>query len=174
MKARQLLLAMFVASAGSAVSALPALRHQAVYDPLQVAWAEDSGTATIQGELTWRWGGNVWGCDIVYLVPQSAYADETFLLMYGNTEGGRVKPTKLRGYFRTADPRYERDMRKVACQGTGFAFRELPAGTYYLTTTFVGSVRTNVGILRNSHQELVWRRVSVADGQTVNVDLKDR
>ena len=176
MKVRHFLIAMWGASAGVTAFAMPALQHEVEYDPSQVAWASRDGSSTVQGIMTWRWGGRHWPCASVDLIPQSAYADETFLRVYGNNEGARIKPTKMRGYFRSHDPRYDRDKRLARCDRQGaFAFKAVPAGTYYLTGTFSGSLQTvNMGIRRNVAQELVWRRVNVTDGQTTEIDLKDR
>lgn len=163
-----------LAVASAAPASRQALEHGVKYDHAQVAWAWQPGSANIAGDADWKWGGKRWPCSSADLVPSSDYADETFRRVYGNTTFARTTPGKLLGYFRSHDAAFEQDKFTAQCDKTGrFEFNRVANGKYYVTVMFSGSTRTNVGLLRNTAQELVFKQVTVVDGQDISVDLHD-
>lgn len=149
--------------------------HSASYNSAEVAWSHSEGTGIIDGVATWNLGRR-WPCREVTLFARSAYADETFMTMYGNLDYARFHATQLKGAFKSADPKFMGDARTTRCNADGrFEFSRLPAGTYYISITFIGN--TNIigfATLRRNQQEYVFKRVDVADGQIANIDLQDK
>ena len=159
---------------GSAAWAVPLLQHAVKYDHSGVLWAWQPGRAEVSGIADWRFGGKRWPCDTVDLIPLSNYADETFGRVYGNTAAARIAPAKMRGYFKFQDPQFEHDKFTSACDRLGkFSFTKVADGKYYVTVSFSGGARTNVGLLRNVAQELAFKQVTAVNGQNVWVDLSD-
>ena len=156
-------------------SAVPLREHVVPYDPAEIAWAQSEGTGRIDGIVTWKLD-KTWPCHEVTLFARSAYADETFMAMYGNLDYARFHAMQLKGAFRSVDQRFRRDARTVQCSAEGrFVFDRLPAGTYYISIPFIGDiVILRLGTFRRSLQEYVFKRVVVADGETINIDLRDR
>jgi len=149
--------------------------HVVPYDPAEIIWAQSEGTGRIDGIATWKLD-KIWPCREVTLFARSAYADETFMAMYGNLDYARFHAMQLRGAFRSTDERFRKDARRAQCDSDGgFVFSHLPAGTYYISIPFIGDiVVSRLGTFRRSLQEYVFKRVVVTDGETVNIDLRDR
>jgi hypothetical protein len=156
-------------------SAVPLRQHVVSYNHSEVAWAQAEGKGRIEGVANWKLD-RTWPCGEVTLFARSAYADETFMTMYGNLDYARSNAMQLGGVFKDVDPRFAGDARKVRCAADGsFVFDHLPAGTYYIAIPFIGdTVVWGLGRFRRDLQEYVFQRVMVPDGQSVIVDLRDK
>lgn len=154
---------------------IPLREHIAFYDPAEIAWSRPEGTGIIEGVANWNLGRR-WPCGEVTLFARSAYADETFMTMYGNLDYARFHATQLKGAFKSVDPKFAGDARTARCDADGrFEFSRLPAGTYYISIAFVGDTDImGFGKLRRNQQEYVFKRVVVADEQVENIDLRDK
>ena len=156
-------------------SSPPLREHTVPYNSAETAWSHSAGTGAIEGVATWNFGRR-WPCGEISLFARSAYADETFMAVYGNLDYARYRPMQMKGIFRSVDPNFRADARTTQCQNDGkFEFSGLPAGTYYLTTRFLGDTNIiRLGTFRGNQQEYVFKRVDVSDGQVVNVDLQEK
>jgi hypothetical protein len=133
------------------------------YNPAEVAWAEKTGTATINGQAFLRRNDGV----VVYaagstaiLTPRSTYADERFSKTFPN--GARLSYFGMN--FKTTDPVYAQSGRTAVADGEGkFTFTNLPSGTYYLTIPVVWMVQD----VRQGG--LLMVPVTLADGETKQV-----
>ena len=104
---------------------------------------------------------------MIKLVPANAYTDEIVTRRYFN----RVK-------LKPADPAYAKYVRRTHPDDDGhFVFRNLPAGSYYVSCHLHWDVPTtftdNDGNIQDTtcdEDQWVYQKVSVANGQTVDVE----
>ena len=137
----------------------------ATYNPAEGAWAAKSGTSTITGQGFLRRNDGV----VVYaagseadLIPQTSYSAVRVSGAFPN--GSHLSYGGLN--YDSTDPAYASTVRKTTADGEGkFTFSNVPAGSYYVTT----SVIWEVGYERQGG--LLMMPVTVAAGQTANVIL---
>jgi hypothetical protein len=95
------------------------------FNPDEVAWSKQRGTAVVRGQDFLRTqGGEVRTCAglPVTLVPRSAYSQEVTMRAY---------PTRT--VIANPDPAADEFIRRTTCDAQGnFVFRDLPAGEWYV------------------------------------------
>lgn len=107
------------------------------FDPAETAWFSARGTGSIEGSAIARaYSGRAKTCAAlaVTLFPDTAYARERMLALYGKADEGFNPMLGGRpAAFENDDPRYHATAKTTRCDERGrFSFRELPEGTYYL------------------------------------------
>lgn len=134
-----------------------------VFDPAAAAYVLKPGTATITGEIlsvgkqqrVFRGKGA-----LVRLIPQTAYAGEYINKLFGDRNVYRWV-SSVKG----VDKRFLQSMRFATADNLGkYTFYGVPQGTYYVYT----STRLLSGYFA------VYRRVTIANGQTLELPLNDK
>lgn len=137
------------------------------FDPNEVAYATQTGTATVKGSAFMRQrGGGVVTCagEDVSAIPIGRYATERIMAIYGNTERGIN--TGLGFKFEPEDPRYMGSRRTTRCDAQGrFQFSLMPRGDYYLVT------RVRWMVAGATEGGFLMQRVSVGAADNVEVIL---
>jgi hypothetical protein len=138
------------------------------FDEVQARELIQPGANIVSGSALIRQnGGGVVTCAglEVMLIPRTAYAEERFSTLYGNTQRG-YNPV-----FRTIDfvpnpPEYLQLTKRTLCDAQGnFAFNDVADGEFFLASM----ITWNVG---NAPQGgAIMQAISVAGGQSVQVVL---
>lgn len=173
MKRTMIVLAM-ATLAGCVPGALIPTRHYTLshtFNPADVAWADQRGTATLTGQAFFQTGGGTprtcAGLE-VGLVPQSAYADERMQDIYGHGSSSYVEWRNAKVEFNQNDLGYQAAIKKVTCDAQGnFTFNNLAAGTYYVTASIVWEVPP-YGAFSGG---LLMKRVTLKDGEMARMIL---
>jgi hypothetical protein len=142
------------------------------FNPAEVAWFTNASNAsnTISGSGVMRTvGGEAKTCAAVPvdLVPESTYARERMMALYGSTESGFNRAFMGRRAAEM-DPGYDRTTLRAICDAQGnFVFERVPDGSYFVTTQITwlrpGSYVYEGGWL--------MRRVTVTGGESVRIVL---
>lgn len=123
------------------------------------------GDNTITGNAFMRQqGGGVITCagSEVSLTPETAYATERIVHIYGNPNEGAARKGII---FYPDDPNYMRLMKTTKCDSQGnFIFENVADGSFYITTV-VGWVDGQ----NNTQGGSLMKRVDVKDGQSMKV-----
>lgn len=171
------LFCLYITIAGSLAVSTVLLAQE--YNPGEVAWSRSVGTATIAGSASGTKGNQRYSCAgfSVMLIPKSSFADHRMLYFFGNTEAGtfsyRSKKLKISKLDAAA---YTRDSRQQNCTDEGkFLFQSVPAGKYYLMTSFFQyTVNRVMGVgdfKATSGGFSVMRSITVGENETVHADL---
>lgn len=108
-------------------------------DSASVAWAEGTGTATVEGQAFMKTrGGDVkYGAgNTVLLIPNTPHSFD----WYARITAGRQTPPEL-------DPRLARLVRKTTAGGDGrFKFENVPPGPYLILTSVTWEAPTSYGL----------------------------
>lgn len=151
--------------------AAPPVATTQLFNPADVAWAQKPGKNTIRGSALMRTvGGQVRSCggSEVSAVPDSPYARERFMNLYGNLERG-FNPALFGGKRAdAADPRYLAATLNTICDAQGnFTFENVPDGVFFLTVGIIWV--TNPSNALSTQGGGLMRRVTVSGGQSVSV-----
>lgn len=137
----------------------------------ELDWAKKDGKNTVTGFAVLRTvGGEARTCAglPVGLSPDSAYARERMMAIYGNTVKG-TRPANNPVKFTNDDPSYRSVIRETRCDGQGgFSFEKVPDGTWYVATAVTWKANPNSPLFEGGH---MMQRVEVRGGQTVKVTL---
>lgn len=144
------------------------LQTSVTFDPEEVAWAAKPGKNAVTGFAVLRTvGGEARTCAglEVYLIPESTYARERMMGIYGNlTKASHIVGTRPR--YADRDSQYMATSRKTRCDGTGnFSFENVPDGVWYVATAIVWQVPPNPTPQGGEMME----RVQLRGGQSVKV-----
>lgn len=171
MKVRVAALLMAVAVVSGCVQQKP-LVATTQFDPNEVSWSKGDGTNTVTGFAVLRTvGGEARTCAalMVRLIPDSAYARERMVGIFGSTTQGTAKVTGPRYDEAATDKAYVASVRETRCDGQGnFSFERVPNGIWYVSAAVVWSANPRSGTLEGG---LMMKRVDLAGGQSVKVAL---
>lgn len=151
------------AIAVAACAAAPAAPYltKTTFDPSEVAWSAGPGRNTVEGQAFLRQrGGGVVTCAgaSVQLIPDSAYARERFMFIYGTATQPAASSGRRIDAPNTA---FVNTFRHQSCDAQGgFRFSEIPDGNYYVVTTVQWEV---AGVRQGGN---VMAPVSLAGGET--------
>jgi len=145
--------------------------RQVPFDETAFAPYTHSGSATIKGTaFTVLRNGNertAVSNAVIKLVPANAYTEELVTRRYYN----RVK-------LKPADPQYAKYVRRTHPDDDGhFIFRNLPAGSYYVSAHLHWSVPStytdgdgNIQDTTSDEDQWIYKKVTVGNGQTADVE----
>jgi len=109
------------------------------FSPAEIAWAQGSGTATVEGQafLKTRGGDVKYGAgEQVLLIPNSAQSFDWY-----------IKRTATRDDVSPMDPTLRALVRTTIAGGDGkFKFENLPAGPYLVVTSVTWEAPTSYGL----------------------------
>lgn len=154
--------------ATACATAPAALQHN--FDPQEVAWFNGRGDNAIVGSAVMRTvGGDTRTCagNVVIAYPDSAYARERAMYLYGSIDAGfnpafMGRPAR----FENSDPRFDTTERRVHCDAQGFfEFTDLPNGSYFVITSITWTPQYVV------EGGWVMRRVEVSGGERERIVL---
>jgi len=143
-----------------------------VYNPADVAWSQGGGPNTVSGQALYTsLAGDTRVCanQTVRLVPDSAYARQRFLELYGSDVSGQSNGKNFGPYGPDrSDPRYLLTSRSTTCDAAGnFKFDGVANGTWYVLSTMAWSANNTA----DAPGSASFKRVQVKDGQTAEVSL---
>ena len=150
--------------------------HSTSYDPSEIEWSKQRGSATLTGTATWTFRGHSVTCasGSVHLFPRSRYSDETMAKALGSMDRASVTLDKVAGFY-DSDPRELRDARTTACDSRGaFQFSDLPAGEYYVFANIEVISRMHIVGGANStdrHGIIHMQRIRLSDGEKIPVQF---
>lgn len=137
----------------------------------ELDWAKRDGNNTISGFAVLRTvSGEARTCAglPVGITPDSAYARERMMAIYGSTVKG-TRSANNQWKFTNDDPSYRSLIRESRCDGQGgFTFDKVPDGTWYVATYVVWKANPNSPLFEGG---FMMQRVEVRGGQTVRVTL---
>lgn len=151
-----------------------------VFSAEEVAWSKGYGPNIVDGIASASGEKDTATCagEQVYLRPGSALERHRGKIIFGNSDGARISvdkymnpPAATAANMPTPPKDYDAVARKASCSIDGkFLFAGIPDGNYYVITmllprAYVGKVTPYEDI------EVVMKRVTVAGGQTVKLDL---
>ncbi len=143
----------------------------AKFNPKEANYIFDKGTGKITGRAfikTADGATKTASGSTATLVPATKYAEQRVNAIYGSSG---VATKKVNFSEESNDPRYLVYTRTAAVGAGGkFTFGGLAAGDYFVTTGINWKVLDNLGNAVRRGVALV-KRVSVADGETINVVL---
>lgn len=135
------------------------------FDVADFAWSAAPGSAAINGQVTYRAGGQAYDCiGSVGLTPETPYTRHRFMNLYGSLEEAALPASTVRA--RTvgeASEDYRAYVRDTTCDSQGrFRFEGLPAGGWFI----IAPVRTG-----SDEPVVLMRRVRTGDTGSVSVTL---
>lgn len=164
------LAAVLLAVAGCVEQGPPPLTQTQSFNPADVAWASKPGKNAVTGHAVLRTvGGEARTCAAlpVQLIPDSSYARERMLALYGSIRKGTRQAAGASRFERT-DPEYISSSRQTRCDGQGyFSFDDVPDGVWYVTAVVVWQAPGNPAPQGGAMME----RIELAGGKTVKVAL---
>ena len=125
------------------------------------AWSTASGSASIDGRIDYRRGGQPFACTgSVGLTPDTPYTRARFRTLYGDTERAAVPEAVIRART-VADPSadYHFYVRSTTCQNGRFSFTGLPDGGWFIIAPVSAGGDDRVILMR--HVDTRSGRISV-------------
>lgn len=160
-----------LALAGCAAMAPRQIDLVSKFDPNEVAWATGKGSGKIVGSgVIQTVGGIPRNCagNKVGAIPVSTYSTERLQAIYGNSSKA-YWPAAGQKWNIPRDAQYEASFREAICDAQGtFEFDDLPAGSYFLTTSVVWSTGQQYASPQGGFLML---KVLVEDGKSKKVVL---
>lgn len=146
----------------------------------EIAWSKGYGPGMIDGSGAFIDGKTAKTCagEKVYLRPTSALEIHRNHILFGNAEGALIpvsqylNPVGANETTMPAPPKdYDASARQANCSIDGrFLFTGIPDGDYHILTMIIP--RALLGkVVEYDDIEVVMKRVTVAGGATVRVDL---
>ena len=142
------------------------------YDGSEVQWSLVEGSSSIEGDaFLQRNDGMLVKCSgrFVWLTPFSSYEEELVTKVTGKPEGG-FNTYGIGRKVWDADEDYMKmsnDSRKSTCDVDGkFAFKNIPAGTYYISTEVVWKVDDY--FLEGGG---IVKKITVKEGESLKISL---
>ena len=162
-----------VATASACSTPMPSVSTEMTvpFDPAEIAWSRDPGTATVEGSATLSAAGgarHTCAGGEAQLVPAGAYSAQMMRIVFGNDVRGYVPLASAR-YPRNMAPDFGKTVRRIGCDAEGrFRFDNVPAGRWYVFSNVVlprgaGDAAPQGGAL--------MRGIDVAEGTRVSVLL---
>lgn len=155
--------------ASKPVAGAAAAPGNAAYRNADFAWSTAAGKAQINGQVTYKAGNVAFSCAAsgVVLTPDTPWVRSRMMILYKSTESAALPADEVR---RRTPPERSQDysafVKRARCGPTGdFSFQGLPRGAWYVITV----VRPLSGA--PGPEMALMRRVTVRDGQSVNVRL---
>ncbi len=166
---RRTILLLLGITLSACVQEQPTLTTTAAFNPAEVAWATRPGTNTVQGFAVLRTvGGEARTCAglEMRLIPDSSYARERMMSLYGNLSVGSRPIGGSR--FGVTDSDYLATSKSARCDGQGnFTFEQIADGTWYVA----GAISWMIGNDPRPQGANMMKRIEVRGGQTVKVSL---
>jgi hypothetical protein len=138
-------------------------------DPAELEWSRHDGTNAVRGFAVMRTlGGQPRTCagEEVFLTPDSPYARERAMAMYGSIVKGTRSTAEPVLRFTNRDVNFDGFRRKTRCDARGeFSFEAIPDGVWYVATLVTWSDGYNVW------GGAMMRRVELRGKQTIKVAL---
>jgi len=163
-----MLLVAACATTGGPVVNIPPVSQNAAFRTSDFAWSTAPGTGRIDGQLTYKSGGHVYGCTGagVLLTPDTPWVRQRTAILYLSTDHAALPAAEVRG--RTPPEKnqdYSAYVRHTGCDAGGhFTFSGLPDGTWY-AITLAKSVNGPAPDMAIMH------RVTTHSGKVVKVTL---
>lgn len=134
-----------------------------------VAASGKPGANTLTGSATFALSGNQMqpcGPIPVRLVPDSRYARQRFMELYGSDVSGAASGIGFNQYGpETGDYRWLDSGAQTSCANGNFSFQNVSDGTWYVVTTWVDSSNPK------ARSYSMFKRVVLAGGQPAQVTL---
>jgi hypothetical protein len=151
-----------------------------IFSAEEVAWSKGYGPNIIDGIAALSGDKDTATCagEEVYLRPGSALERHRNKIIFGNADGARISVDKFMNpvganaaTMPTPPKDYDAIARKGSCSIDGkFLFAGIPDGEYYAVTMLFP--RAYLGkVVPMENIEVIMKRISVAGGQMVKVDL---
>ena len=124
-------------------------------------WSTNSGSASIDGRIDYRRGGQAFTCTgSVGLTPDTPYTRARFRTLYGSTDRAAVPEAIIRART-VADPSadYRSYVRSTTCQNGRFSFSGLPDGGWFIIAPVSAGGDDRVILMR--HVDTRSGRISV-------------
>jgi hypothetical protein len=125
------------------------------------AWSTGAGSASIDGRIDYRRGGQAFTCTgSVGLTPDTPYTRARFRTLYGSTDRAAVPEAIVRART-VADPNadYRSYVRSTTCQNGRFSFAGLPDGGWFIIAPVSAGGDDRVVLMR--HVDTRSGRISV-------------
>lgn len=144
-------------------------------------WSVESGNNSIKGvaHLTADGEDKICSGEKVGLRPHSPLADYRIKKMFGNQDRGRQLLMNLPNSMQPTTPElpteppetYASRARSVTCEDGKFEFKNLPDGSYYITSLVVSSYRVRQSG-PSDDPEVLMRSVTLKGGEEKYVDFQ--
>jgi len=149
---RRTILLLLGITLSACVQEQPTLTTTAAFNPAEVAWATRPGTNTVQGFAVLRTvGGEARTCAglEMRLIPDSSYARERMMSLYGNLSVGSRPIGGSR--FGVTDSDYLATSKSARCDGQGnFTFEQIAAQLEISPNTAASRYRYALAALREA------------------------
>jgi hypothetical protein len=125
------------------------------------AWSARSGSASIDGRIDYRRGGQAFTCTgSIGLTPDTPYTRNRFRTLYGSTDRAAVPEAIVRART-VADPNadYRSYVRSTTCENGRFNFSGLPDGGWFIIAPVSAGGDDRVVLMR--HVDTRSGRISV-------------
>jgi hypothetical protein len=132
-----------------------------VFSADDLAWSTRSGSASIDGRIDYRRGGQTYACTgSVGLTPDTPYTRARIRTLYGSTERAAVPEAIVRART-VAEPSadYRAYVRSTTCENGRFNFSGLPDGGWFIIAPVSAGGDDRVVLMR--HVDTRSGRVSV-------------
>lgn len=140
------------------------------FDPKEVKWSEKAGRNAVSGFAVLRTaGGEGRTCAglKVYLIPDSEYAREHMLTLFGELDHA-MRAVDGAPTLEPANDEYLATVRTTRCDGQGyFSFERVPDGKWYVVTLVVWVVSPPFPV----QGSYMMKQVELRRGQSVKVAL---
>jgi hypothetical protein len=143
-----------------------------IYQPTSTAWSTQPGSNTVTGQAMFTTlTGETRDCAgmTVRLVPDSGYARQRFMELYGSDVSGVSNGLVFNKYGPDlSDPRYLIASKTTTCDASGkFSFDNVANGTWYVVSNVVWAGDS----APDSRGSAMFKRIQVKDGQSVDVSM---
>ena len=123
---------------GPAAVVTPPSDSGAVFKPEAFAWSQASGSASLQGAVTFHAGPTRYACQggDVLLTPETGWSRRRMIILYGSATAASVPASIVRARIPSAPTGdYARFVRRTTCDADShFTFSNLPDGAWYVIT----------------------------------------
>lgn len=152
------------------IPSTPPFEPTTTFNASDVAWSRGVGPNTVDGNALLRTrGGDVRTCagEEVFLIADSAYARERITYLYA---GALDRGFNYSRPIADGPLAYKESHRRTTCDAQGdFSFRDIPDGTYYVTTRVVWEAPGQYAL--SSQGGALMHRVELTGGETANIVL---
>lgn len=140
------------------------------FSAAEVAWSQGEGTNRISGEARIERKGETFHCGAytALLTPDSPYARERMMRLYGSTVQGVRRADAPAMCLAPDYPAYRQTQRTSDCDDDGrFTFHHVPDGTYYVVVPVVWQYKLGESYNGGSYM----KRVTVGGGSRTAISL---
>jgi hypothetical protein len=168
MSIRTILTVAALAAGAAACSTMPSPGYappaSAAFDANAFGWSTRQGQAAIDGRVTYRRDGTIYGCTgSVAVTPETPYTRARFRTLYGSTDAAAVPEAVVRART-VADPNadYRSFVRAGTCADNRFSVTGLPDGGWFVI------VPVSAG---GDDRVVLMRRIETRGGRTITVTM---